>query len=196
MKSQSCGADEVSLKVIKATKTIVTPILTHLINLSLEEGTFPERLKLARVLPLHKGKSKNEPINYRPISILPFFSKIYEKVVHKRMYDYLQEQNLLCDTQFCFRKGLSTDLAILKLVDWVNDVFDKGLIPAALLLNIKKGFDTVDHDKLLQIVESFGVRNVALKWFRLYLINRAQVVQMQMQHQSAIFYRVECNKVQ
>ena len=73
MKSQFCGADEVLLKVVKATKTIVIPILTHLINLSLEEGTFPERLKLARVLPLHKGKSKNEPSNYRLISILPFF---------------------------------------------------------------------------------------------------------------------------
>ena len=93
------------------------------------------------------------------------------------MYDYLQEQNLLCDTQFGFRKGLSTDLAILKLVDWVKDAFDKGLIPASLLLEIKKAFDTVDHDKLLQILESFGVRNVVLKWFRSYLINRAQVVQ-------------------
>ena len=93
------------------------------------------------------------------------------------MYNYLQEQNLLCDTQFGFRKGLSTDLAILKLVDWVNGAVDKGLIPAALLLDIKKAFDTVDHHKLLQILESFGVRNVALQWFRSHLINRAQVVQ-------------------
>ena len=92
------------------------------------------------------------------------------------MYDHLQEQNLLCDTQFAFRKGLSTDLAILKLVDWVNDAFDKGLIPAALLLDIKKAFDTIDHDKLLQILEAFGVHNVALKWFRSYLINRAQIL--------------------
>ena len=76
------------------------------------------------------------------------------------MYDYLQEQNLLCDTQFGFRKGLSTDLGILKLVDWVNDAFGKGLLPAALILDIKKTFDTIDHDKLLQILESFGVRNV------------------------------------
>ena len=79
MKSQSCGVDEVSLKVVKAIKTIVIPILTHLINLSLEEGTFPERLKLAQVLPLHKGKSKNEPSNYRPISILPFFRRFIRK---------------------------------------------------------------------------------------------------------------------
>ena len=72
-KSQSCGVDEVSLKVVKATKTIVVPILTYLINFSLEAGTFPERLKIARVLPLHKGKSKNDPSDYHPISILHFF---------------------------------------------------------------------------------------------------------------------------
>ena len=73
MKSQSCGVDDVSLKIVKAAKTIVIPILTHLTNLSLEERFYPERLKIARVLPLHKGKSKNDPINYRSISILPFF---------------------------------------------------------------------------------------------------------------------------
>jgi len=93
------------------------------------------------------------------------------------MYDYLQEQSLLCDTQFGFRKGLSTDLAILKLVDWLNDAFEKGLILEALLSDIKKTFDTVDHDKLFQILESIDIRIVALKWFRSYFINRAQVVQ-------------------
>jgi len=78
------------------------------------------------------------------------------------MYNYLQEQYKFCETQFGFRKGFSTDLAILKLVDWVNDKFDKGLIPAALFLDIKKAFDTIDHNKLMYILKSIGVDNVAL----------------------------------
>ncbi|XP_065573806.1 uncharacterized protein LOC136035764 [Artemia franciscana] len=108
------------------------------------------------------------------------------------MYDYLQEQNLLCDTQFGFRKGLSAEPAILKLVDWVNDAFDKGLIPAVLLLDVKNAFDFVDHDKLLQILESFGVRNVALKWIRSYLLIELKLYKMQPQHQSATAFLI-CN---
>ena len=97
-------------------------------------------------------------------------------MVHKRIYNYLQEQDILCKTRFGFRKGLSTDLTILKLVDRVNDAFDNSLIPAALFLDIKKAFDTIDHDKLLQILKSIGIHNVPLKWFHSYFSNRAQVL--------------------
>ena len=130
MKSSSSGMDEFSLQLIKPAKTSVLPVLTHLINLSLDHGVFPKALKIARVVPLHKGGKKDDPSNRRPISILPFFSKVYEKVVHAQLSYYIEKNKILMENQFGFRNRLSTDMAVLKLVDWINDSFEAGLIPA------------------------------------------------------------------
>ena len=177
MKSSSSGMDEFSLKLIKAAKTSVLPVLTHLINLSLDLGVFPEALKIARVVPLHKGGKKDDPSNRRPISILPFFSKLYEKVVHAQLSYYIEKNKILMENQFGFRKGLSTDIAVLKLVDWISDAFEAGLIPAAVFLDMKKAFDTVDHSELIQALDSIGVKGSSLEWFSSYLHNRYQIVQ-------------------
>ena len=138
MRSSSSGMDEFSLKLIKAAKTSVSPVLTHLINLSPDHGVFPQALKIARVVPLHKGGKKDDPLNQRPISILPFFSKSYEKAVHSQLSYNIEKNKILMENQFGFRKGLPRDMAVLKLVDWINDAFEAGLIPAAVFLDMKK----------------------------------------------------------
>ena len=140
-------------------------MLTHLVNLSLDHGVFPEALTIARVVPLHKGGKKDDPSNPRPISILPFFSKLYEKAVHAQLSYYIEKNKILMENQFEFRKGLSTDMAVLKLVDWINDAFEAGLIPAAVFLDMRKAFDTVNHPWLIQFLVSIGVRGSSLDWF-------------------------------
>jgi len=117
------------------------------------------------VVPLYKGGKKDDPSNRRPISILPFFSKLYEKAVHAQLSYYIEKNKILMENQFGFRKGLSIDIAVLKLVDWINDSFEAGLIPAAVFLDMRKAFDTVDHSELIQALDSIGVKGSSLEWF-------------------------------
>ena len=131
---------------------------------------------MAKIIPLHKGGKRDDPSNKRPISILPFFSKIYEKVIGFRLTDYIENNTILINTQFGFRKKLSTEMATIKLVDWVNTSFEAGLIPAALFLDLKKAFDTIDHKQLLLELEKIGVTGKSLSWFESYLSDRKQVV--------------------
>jgi len=129
------------------------------------------------VVPLYKGGKKDDPSNRRPISILPFFSKLYEKAVHAQLSYYIEKNKILMENQFGFRKGLSIDIAVLKLVDWINDSFEAGLIPAAVFLDMRKAFDTVDRPGLIQVLASIGVRGSSLVWFSSYLHDRYQIVQ-------------------
>ena len=130
---------------------------------SLPNGIFTDALKRAKVIPLHKGGSMLEIENYRPISILPLFSKIFEKIVHKRLYDHLMKTGMLSESQFCFRKGHSTSDAVYSLCDTVNKCFVRGEIPLTIFIDFRKAFDTVDFN--------------ILKWFHSFLSGRSiQVV--------------------
>ena len=104
--------DGLSLRAFKAIMHYILPCLLFIINLSLEKGIFPDQLKVAKVIPLHKGGPKKGIESWRPISILPLFSKLLEKVVHKRLYCFLQTNDLLSETQFGFRKGHLTTNAL------------------------------------------------------------------------------------
>ena len=110
----------------------------------LQKGSFPVQLKVAKVIPLHKGDPKKEIENWRPISILPLFSKLLEKVVHNRLYGFLQSNSLLSETQFGFCKGHSMTNALQHLVESVNSGIDRGETPLAIIIDIRKAFDTVD----------------------------------------------------
>ena len=145
IKLGSSGMDEFLLKLIKTAKTSVLPLLTHLINLPMGLGVFPEELKIARVVHLHKGGKKDDPSNRRPISILPSFTRLYEKAVHVQLGYYIKKNKILIENQFGFRKGLCTDMTFIKLVGWINDFFEAGLIPEAVFLDMRKAFDTGDH---------------------------------------------------
>ena len=104
--------------------------------------------------------------NYRPVSVLPVFSEIYEKVVYKRLHDYIVWHNILCDNQFGFREKHSSYMALITRIDHLSEALGKGEAVIGLLLDFSKAFDTVDHEILLH---HYGIRGVMLDWFRDYL---------------------------
>ena len=129
-------------------------------------------MKLAEVVPLYKNKSKIEPGNYRPISLLPMISKILEKVMYKRTYKFLTENNQIYHSQYGFRVGHSCENAIGDLVSHVLKNQQQNKYTAALFLDLSKAFDTLDHKLLLQKLEIYGIRGTALNWFCSYLSDR------------------------
>ena len=118
--------------------------------------------------------------NYRPISLLPTISKVLERVVHTQLYDFLAREKLLSPYQCGFRKGHSTDLTVLSFTDSIRRSMDEGLLTGAVFIDLRKAFDTVDHDLLLEkLTMEYGVTGKELGWFRDYLTDRRQVVTVQ-----------------
>ncbi len=127
----------------------MTPSITKLINKSIATGIFPNQLKLAKVFPIFKGGTKENPSNYRPISILPTLSKLFEKHVNKHLKAYTNKYKLIHETQSGFRESHSCQTALIKIVDQWLACIDKGEVVGTLFLDFKKAFDLVDHDILI-----------------------------------------------
>ena len=121
-----------------------------LYNLSLEKITFPDILKIAWITPAYKSGQIDLVDNYRPISLLPAFSKIFERLTLNRMESFISRLNILTPNQFGFRKGKSTSLAIIKLVTHVVQAYHQKIYSACFFLDFKKAFDTVNHDLLIK----------------------------------------------
>ena len=150
--------------------------LTHLINVSLRTGICPSELKLARVVPIFKSGDPSLLTNYRPISILSFFSKVFERIVYDYLFDFICTNNILYDYQFGFRPKHSTQQAIITLIDKITKSLDNGDIVISLFIDLKKAFDTVDHRILLRKLYAYGIRGTMLKWIESYLYGRTQYV--------------------
>ena len=177
LKLSSSGWDTISAKVIKTTyHSILTP-LTHVINLSLSTGVFPSELKIARIIPLFKAGDPMHFSNYRPVSVLPIFSKIFERIMYNRLLSFINKNKLLYNLQFGFRPGHSPNMALIYLVDKVSNALEQGDFVLGLFLDFSKAFDTVDHAILLKKLEFYGVRGVPLLWFNSYLNGREQFVE-------------------
>ena len=150
--------------------------LTPLINQSILQGHYPKELKLAKVLPIFKSEDEQLVQNYRPISILSFFSKKFEKIVSKYIIEYMDENKLFKKNQFGFRKQHSTSHAIITLVEKVSKALDKGKIVVGEFLDLKKAFDTVNHTILLRQLELYGIRGNVHDLLSSYHNNRTQFV--------------------
>ena len=132
-------------------------------------------------------KSKSSLVsNYRPISLLPAFSKILEKNIHHRLYDFLTSNNLLIPNQYGFRKSLSTDLAIIQLYDEIVQSLSKKEHSIGIFMDLSKAFETIDHQILLKKLNNYGIRGTALAWFNDYLNNRQQYVSLQSEESSKL----------
>ena len=167
-----------SIAVLKHISGLIAPVLTKLLNLSLLQGIFPDSLKIASVTPIFKGGDKTDVCNYRPISVLSTFSKIFEKVVAYQVNYYLRTNNILTPAQYGFRQGQSTTDALLNTLQYVYDNLDKNNTVISLFLDFSKAFDCVDHDILLRKLESYGIRDIELIFFKSYLSNREQYVSL------------------
>ena len=153
----------------KKIQTQIMYPLSILINQSFSTGTFPEKLKIAKIIPLHKKNEDNIMNNYRPISLLPIFSKIFEKVVQNQLYSYLNSNNLLFDSQHGFRENYSTESAVIELTDYLKCHIDNKHIPLCLFLDLSKAFDTINFDIMLLKLRHLGINNMAINWFSSYL---------------------------
>ena len=165
-------------KLLKIGSDELTPNLTVLFNASFNLGQFPDKLKLAKVMPIHKGESKTNASNYRPISLLPILGKIFEKIMFTRIYKFIMKNQLLIENQFGFQKGKSTDQAILKLQSFVINALEKKETVCSVFLDFAKAFDTVNHTILLEKLFYYGIRGTPLTWFKSYLTQRKQCVQI------------------
>ena len=145
----SCGHDEIPPKLVKIiAKHIIRP-LTHIYNQSFLNGTISNDFKIAIVTPAFKANNKEEFSNYRPVSILPCFSKILEKLMYKRLLHYLENENLLFPSQYGFRKKHSTNLAAIELMTKISQAIDNNEYKLEVFLDLAKAFDTVNDDILL-----------------------------------------------
>ncbi len=173
---KSPGYDDIKPDAVKAVKHLIAHPLVHIFNLSMSTGIVPDQFKLAKVIPIFKSGNSDVCNNYRPISVLPVFSKVFERIVHKRLYDFLTHHNLLHSSQFGFRDNFSSYMAVLEAYNTIATNLDKGKHTAGIFLDLSKAFDTICHDILLSKLHHYGVRGNALEWFRDYLTNRKQFV--------------------
>ena len=175
----SAGHDGISTKLLKEIGPVIQKSLTITINQCLKAGIFPERLKVAKVIPILKKGDHSLVENYRPISLLPAISKNFERIIHDQLNNYFISENLFYKYQYGFRKKHSTELAALHLVDQIVQDMDMGKIPFTVFLDLSKAFDTLDHTILLHKLEFYGIGNNELKLFKDYLSNRKQFVQFE-----------------
>ena len=175
--NSSSEYDELPALIMKQCIDSYIEPLTLLINKSIQHGVFPVELKIARIIPLYKRENNQLIHNYKPISVLPFISKIFEKIVYKYVVDFLDDNNILYQYQFGFRKHHSTSHAIITLVERVTEAPETEKYIVGVFLDLKKAFDTVDHSILLKKTTTYGIRGNMHKWFKSYLSCRVQFVE-------------------
>ena len=172
----SHGHDGLSVSLMKQVKDVIVEPLKIIINQMLKTGIFPNPLKIARVIPIFKKGDEHIFTNYRPISLLPAISKVFEVVIYLQLYEYLKTNNLIYDSQYGFRPEHSTELSTLELVDRLLQDMDTDKVPINIYIDLSKAFDTIDHNILLEKLEYYGVKSIELKVFQSYLQNRKQYV--------------------
>ena len=159
----------------QCSKNFVKP-LTALINSSFREGVFPRELKKARVVPIFKTGDKSLINNYRPISILSFYSKVFEKLMYNKMYNFIEANDILYAHQYGFRRGHSTQQAIITLIDKITKSVNSDDFVISVFIDLKKAFDCVPTNILLAKLQAYGIRGDYIKWFQSYLTDRTQYV--------------------
>ena len=183
--NKGVGPHSIPTKIFHQIKFAVADPLVEIINLSFKTGIYIDDLKISKVMPIFKDKgSELERTNYRPISLLSNINKIIEKLMHERVYDFLEKYKCIYELQFGFRKGHSTSHALIDLTEAIRRSIDQNKFSVGVFIDLQKAFDTVDHHILLKKLEHYGIRGTANKWFQSYLTNRQQFVTINNQNSS------------
>ena len=176
--TKSCGVDSVDSCILKLAKNELAPAITHIVNLSIANGIFPQQWKLAKIVPLHKKESQYLPENYRPVALLCVMSKILEKAVSQQVISYLESNSIFHPSHHGFRSLHSTSTALLEIHDgWLRSL-QRNEFVATIMLDLSAAFDVVDHSLLIKKLSIYGFDLNAIKWFESYLIGRQQIVQI------------------
>uniref|UniRef100_A0A671VYM4 Reverse transcriptase domain-containing protein n=1 Tax=Sparus aurata TaxID=8175 RepID=A0A671VYM4_SPAAU len=179
MKPSTCALDPFPTALVKTNISIISPLITTVINYSIQAGHVPPVLKTAIIRPILKKLSLDPEIlaNYRPISNLPFLSKVLEKAVSARLQDHLKQNNLFERFQSGFRSAHSTETALMRVTNDLLMTADAGSPSLLILLDLSAAFDTVDHCILLnRLHHTIGLTDTALDWFHSYLTDRTEYV--------------------
>ena len=143
--TKAAGIDNIPGRFIRDAASILARPITQLCNLSFKLSSFPTRCKIAKLKPIYKKGCKTDPQNYRPISLLPLISKIFEKIIHDQTQNYLSKNKILYKFQSGFRSNYSTNSCLAYLTNIISEGFDTGLYTGMILIDLQKAFDTIDH---------------------------------------------------
>ena len=170
------GHDELPISILKKINTAVTPILTYLFNICINQGIYPDSLKIGKVVAIFKSGNKTLPGNNRPITILPAINKVFEKLIYNRLSNFFTKNKIINNNQFGFRQGHNTELATTKFYEDTLNHLNNGEACCAILLDLSKAFDSVDRQILLYKLSKYGIRGTPLKLLQSYLTNRFQYI--------------------
>ncbi|CAH2095156.1 unnamed protein product [Euphydryas editha] len=176
--SNAVGTDSVGRNMILPILDIILPILTYILNESIFSGHFPKAWKSAQIIPIPKKPNPSDFSDFRPISILPFLSKVLEKLVHHQLSTYLNEHSLLNSFQSGFRPGHGTVSALIKVTDDIRWGMDNKQITILTLLDFSNAFNVVDHEILVSLLRSFNISPPVMSWFQDYLEGRRQRIKI------------------
>ena len=173
---KSSGPNSIPTRILHLLKDYICTPLTKIFNLSLITGQHPDILKISKTVPIFKKGSRLLVSNYRPISLLSNLNKILEKIVHTRLYKFLEDSQCIYSLQFGFRKKHSTSHALIDITETIRQALDNKKFVCGIFVDLQKAFNTVNHDILIAKLEHYGIRGNANNWFSSYLNNRTQFV--------------------
>ena len=174
--SKACGLDNIDTYIMKLARPYIVPAVTHIVNLSITTLTFPKAYKVAKVVPLYKGKDSpvTAPKSYRPVALLPITSKVLERVVHTQLMSYMDQHQLWHPQHHAYRSHHSTTTAMLSMHDSWVEAAENGKIAGMTMVDMSAAFDVVDIQLLLQKCRIFNFSRGAEQWMWSYLSDRSQ----------------------
>jgi hypothetical protein len=172
----STDIDGISTKLLKEIAIELSWPLAHIFNNSLRQGVFPDRLKTSRTVPIFKAGRADLCDNYRPISLLSTLSKVLEKIVSVQLVNHLDRNNILYEHQYGFQRNKSTEHSIIHAVNHISNAMNNNKYTVGVFFDLKKAFDVCSHDILLMKLSKMGITGSALNWFKTYLSDRSQIV--------------------
>ena len=179
------GDDDIPENLVKQCIHLIKGPLTHIYNLSLTSGVFLVLWKTVKVNPLHKKGDKYDMNNYRPISIIPVFAKILERLMYNRNTSFLYKNKILTEAQNSFRKGKPIDTAVHSYIERIQKALDKQVHNFGIFIDLSKAYDVLNHNLLLEKLSYYGTRGFTNSWFRSYLFHRKQFIEISQSNMSS-----------